>query len=86
MIRKIYILSVLRKEVKMLNKNGQIEVCVGGTFCYNKKEYLAVRPKDCSICCFSNNKTYCLFVACLRNERKDLMGVHFIELNKEEHL
>lgn len=68
----------------MLNENEQIEVRVGGTFNDGENEYLAVRPKDCSICCFGDKEGICPVLACLCNERKDGIGVHFIKLSREE--
>lgn len=62
----------------MINEHGQIEVRVGGTFSDGENEYRAIRPKDCSLCCFSKTDM-CTVVACLRTERKDSMGVHFIK-------
>lgn len=68
----------------MLNKNQQIEVCVGFTFSDGDNVYRAIRPLDCDICFFKDKPNICAVLACMRIERKDLTGVHFIKEGGEE--
>lgn len=63
----------------MLNEHGQIEVGVGYTFSDGENRYRAIRPGNCSICFFKGRSRICLVLACMCNERKDSMGVHFIK-------
>ena len=66
----------------MINDQGLIEVPVGKTFNDGDNSYRAIMPHCCAICAFFSIPFYarpCHYLACLRVERSDGMGVHFIK-------
>lgn len=66
----------------MITYNG-IEIPVGHTLSDEVDTYMAVRPRECSICAFEKMNS-CISICCLPEERTDMTGVHFIKLKDLE--
>lgn len=65
----------------MINQMGQIEVPEGFILSDGDSSYIAVRPRDCSLCAFYRFVGYtpCYCLACCASERSDGIGIHFVK-------